>query len=62
LLAILAGSIYLMTRGGRDAIIGFLAILVGPIAWRVYLETTILFFRIYDSLRHIEGKGSGSVM
>jgi hypothetical protein len=55
-------SIYLMTFGGWMILIGFIAIFLGSLMIRVYCELVMLLFRIYDSLRGIEGKGSGSLM
>jgi len=62
ILANLFYSIYLMTNGGGAILIGFIAIFLGSLMIRVYCELVILLFRIYDSLRGIEGKGAGSVM
>jgi len=62
ILANLFYSIYLMTNGGWAILIGFIAIFLGSLMIRVYCELVILLFRIYDSLRGIEGKGAGSVM
>jgi hypothetical protein len=61
LVANLGVSIYTMTRGGISILLGFLLILLGSLMVRVYCELVILLFRIYDSLRAIEGKGSGSI-
>jgi len=62
ILANLFYSIYLMTNGGWAILIGFIAIFLGSLMIRVYCELVILLFRIYDSLRGIDGKGAGSVM
>lgn len=61
LVANLGVSIYTMTRGGISILLGFLLIFLGSLMVRVYCELVILLFRIYDSLRAIEGKGSGSI-
>jgi hypothetical protein len=37
-------------------------IFIGTLLIRVYCELVMLLFRIYDSLRGIEGKDSGSIM
>jgi hypothetical protein len=55
-------SIYTMTLGGWSILIGFIAIFIGSLMIRVYCELIMLFFRIYDSVRGIEGKGSGSIL
>ena len=57
LLVNLAASIYVMTQGGFSVLVGFLMIFFGSLMVRVYCELIILLFRIYDSLRSIEGKG-----
>ena len=57
----LVASIVLMSRGGSKVLIGFLLLLFGSLMVRVYCELIILLFRIYDSLKNIERKGSSSV-
>lgn len=61
LLANLIGSIVLMQRGGSNVLVGFLVLVFGSLMVRVYCELIILLFRVYDSLKNIERKGSGSV-
>ena len=61
LLGNLIGSIVLMQRGGSNVLYGFLLLLFGSLMVRVYCELIILLFRVYDSLKNIERKGSGSV-
>jgi hypothetical protein len=55
-------AIYTMTLGGWSILIGFIQIFLGSLMIRVYCELIMLFFRIYDSVRGIEGKGSGSIL
>jgi hypothetical protein len=62
ILANLVWSIIIMTGGGWNILIGFIAIFLGSLMIRVYCELIILLFRIYDSLRGIEGKDRGSMM
>lgn len=62
ILANIVGSIIIMTGGGWAILIGFIMIFLGALMIRVYCELVILLFRIYDSLRGLEGKGSGSVL
>ncbi|MBM3146891.1 MAG: DUF4282 domain-containing protein [Actinobacteria bacterium] len=62
ILANLVWSIIIMTNGGWSILIGFIAIFLGALMIRVYCELIILLFRIYDSLRGIEGKDKGSMM
>jgi hypothetical protein len=64
-LLVLANVIYairMMTYGGWAILIGFVMIFIGSLLIRVYCELVMLLFRIYDSLRGIEGKDSGSIM
>jgi hypothetical protein len=61
LLGNLVASIVLISRGGVSVLGGFLLLLFGSLMVRVYCELIILLFRIYDSLKNIERKGSGSV-
>jgi hypothetical protein len=62
ILANLGWSIWIMTTGGINILVGFIAIFLGSLLVRVYCELIILLFRIYDSLRGIEGKDRGSVL
>ncbi len=48
------GGIVTMTRGGWSVLGGFLILILGPIAARIYCEILIVFFRINDHLRAIQ--------
>lgn len=61
-LANLVASVWFMTTGGWAILWGFIQIFLGSLLIRVYCELVILLFRIYDSLRGVEGKDRGSVM
>ena len=62
IVAVVVGGIWQMTAGGWAILIGLVSIVLGILLVRVYCEIIILLFRIYDSLRNIEGKGSGSLL
>jgi uncharacterized protein DUF4282 len=52
-IAIISG-IVTMTHGGWSVLLGFLILILGPLAARVYCEILIIFFRINDHLRAIQ--------
>ena len=62
ILGVIAGSIIQMTAGGWAVLFGFISLILGSLLVRVWCELIILLFRIYDSLRGIEGKDKGSVL
>jgi len=62
ILGVIAGSIIQMTAGGWAILLGFISLVLGSLLVRVWCELIILLFRIYDSLRGIEGKDKGSVL
>ena len=62
ILGVIAGSIVQMTAGGWAVLFGFISLILGSLLVRVWCELIILLFRIYDSLRGIEGKDKGSVL
>lgn len=53
IVAIIAG-IVTMTHGGWAILGGFLILVLGPLAARIYCEILIVFFRINDHLRAIQ--------
>ena len=52
-ITIIAGIIT-MTHGGWSVLGGFLILILGPLAARIYCEILIIFFRINDHLRAIQ--------
>lgn len=54
------GGIVTMTRGGWSVLGGFLILILGPLAARIYCEILIIFFRINDHLRAIQQNTSHS--
>jgi len=63
-LGVIIGSITQMVVLGSawGVIGGLIGIVLGVLLVRVWCELIILLFRIYDSLRGIEGKDRGSVL
>ena len=49
----LIGSIYWMTQGGWFVLFGFLLLIFGSLAVRLWCELLIVIFRMYESLREI---------
>ena len=49
----LIGSIYWMTVGGWFVLFGFLLLIFGSLAVRLWCEVLIVLFRMYESLREI---------
>jgi hypothetical protein len=53
---IVLGSLWTMTQYG-GAITGLIALLLGPILLRVYMEILIVFFKILEELQDIRKQG-----
>jgi len=49
----LAGSIYLMTRGGWFVLFGLISIVLESLFIRLFCEILIVIFRMYESLKEI---------
>lgn len=47
-------SYYGYNSGGGNVIGGLISLIFGPLFWRVFCETLILFFRINDTLTDIK--------
>ena len=57
----LAGSIYLMTRGGWFVLFGFINIVLESLFIRLFAEILIVIFRMYESLREISTNTGATV-
>ncbi|MDQ0215317.1 prepilin signal peptidase PulO-like enzyme (type II secretory pathway) [Oikeobacillus pervagus] len=58
-LAIIFAGIAAPFGGGMAVLSGLVTMVAGPLLTRVYCELLIVFFKMHDTLKNIEGSWSG---